>query len=275
MLKQRVVTAVVMLLVLAIAAALGTTAFLALTAAVLGVACFEWLRLAGLGAPWPVILGTAFALLAFGGAWFGTLTGAAANIALFLSGAIWLVIALLLFRHEASGARLPRWLIVIACPLLLATAWVGFARLLGGGYVFLVSALALVWVADIAAYFAGRAFGKRKLAPRISPGKTWAGVGGAVIAVLALAAVVSFSVPQQPIFSTRVAQHWGIGAMMIALLILVALSIVGDLFESLLKRQAGVKDSSGLLPGHGGVFDRIDALLPVLPIAALISTGFR
>src|SRR5262245_32732625 len=120
MLKQRVVTAVVMLLVLAIAAALGTTAFLALTAAVLGVACFEWLRLAGLGAPWPVILGTAFALLAFGGAWFGTLTGAAANIALFLSGAIWLVIALLLFRHEASGARLPRWLIMIACPLLLA-----------------------------------------------------------------------------------------------------------------------------------------------------------
>jgi phosphatidate cytidylyltransferase len=275
MLKQRVITAVALLLLLAVAAALGPTAFLALTAALLGAACFEWLRLAGLAPPWPVLFGAAFTLLAFCAAWFGTLTGPVANFALLASAAVWLLIALLLFRHEASGARLPRWLILIACPLLLATAWVGFARLLAGGYVLLISALALVWIADIAAYFAGRAFGKRKLAPRISPGKTWAGVGGAVAAVMVLAAAIWVAIPQQPIFSTRVAQHWGFVAMLLALLVLVALSIVGDLFESLLKRQAGVKDSSGLLPGHGGVFDRIDALLPVLPVAALITAGWR
>ena len=273
MLAQRVVTAVVLLLVLAGAAAIGPGALLALAAVILGLACFEWLRLAGLAAPWPIVLGGLFAVLALAAAWSGTLDGAAAKWILVCAAIAWLGIATLLFRHEANGARLPRWLILAACPILLAAAWLGFLRLLAHGYLYLLSALALVWVADIAAYFAGRAFGRRKLAPRISPGKTWAGVGGAMVAVLLIAALLVATAPAHNVLSTRLAQAAGWGAMLAVMAALVALSIVGDLFESLLKRQAGVKDSSALLPGHGGVFDRIDALLPVLPVAALVSGG--
>jgi len=128
--------------------------------------------------------------------------------------------------------------------------------------------LALVWVADIAAYFSGRAFGVRKLAPRISPGKTWAGVWGAVLAVILLAEAVRWLWPLAPLWSTQLllaAPLVGIGI----LLAFVAMSIVGDLFESLVKRQAGAKDSGTVLPGHGGVWDRIDATLPTLPLAVL------
>ena len=273
MLGQRVVTAVILLLILAGAAALGHGAFLALAAAILGLACFEWLRLAGVPSPWPIAMGVLFAVLALAGAWFGTLTSGAATWLLGCAAAAWLGIAALLVLHEAKGERLPRWLVLGACPALLAAAWLGFVRLLAHGYLFLLSALALVWIADIAAYFAGRAFGRRKLAPRISPGKTWAGAGGAMLTVLVVAAVLLVLAPGLNLLSTRVAQGAGWLAMLLAMTMLVALSIVGDLFESLLKRQAGVKDSSGLLPGHGGVFDRIDALLPVLPVAALVSGG--
>ena len=273
MLAQRVITAVVLLLILAGAAVIGPAAVLALAAVILGLACFEWLRLAGLASPWTLMLGVVFAVLALSAAWFGSLTAAAATWILVGAAAAWLGIAALLFRHEAEGARLPRWLIVSACPLLLAAAWLGFVRLLAHGYLYLLSALALVWIADIAAYFAGRAFGRRKLAPRISPGKTWAGVGGAMAAVLFIALALYLSAPAQNLLPTRLAQASGMAAMLAIMAVLVALSIAGDLFESLLKRQAGVKDSSALLPGHGGVFDRIDALLPVLPLAALVSGG--
>jgi phosphatidate cytidylyltransferase len=128
----------------------------------------------------------------------------------------------------------------------------------------LLAAMALVWVADIAAYFTGRAFGKRKLAPAISPGKTWEGVAGAVVGVMIYGAVVLNFSP--------LAGNVPLAAPLLVLLLLVltAVSVMGDLFESLLKRQAGIKDSSNLLPGHGGVLDRIDALTSTLPLAALI-----
>jgi phosphatidate cytidylyltransferase len=135
---------------------------------------------------------------------------------------------------------------------------------------FVLSLLLVVWLADIGAYFAGKALGRHKLAPSISPGKTWEGaIGGwvAVIVIGALAAATGFYAPT--VFTALVA-HLGWVRAFIALTVLVVFSVVGDLFESLLKRQAGVKDSSGLLPGHGGVLDRIDALLPVLPIALLM-----
>jgi phosphatidate cytidylyltransferase len=133
----------------------------------------------------------------------------------------------------------------------------------------LFSVLVIVWLADTAAYFAGRAFGKRKLAPHISPGKTWAGVVGAILAVVVAAVVAQRIAPHVGLLSNRLLEALGIGGA--ALLAgLVLLSVVGDLFESLLKRQAGVKDSSHLLPGHGGVYDRVDALLPTLPLAALL-----
>ena len=134
----------------------------------------------------------------------------------------------------------------------------------------LLSSMALVWVADIAAYFVGRALGKRKLAPQISPGKSWEGAIGGAIFVVAIG-LLSATLPQfsGSLPTLLVNRFSAIGAAAL-LLILTALSVVGDLHESLLKRQAGVKDSGTSLPGHGGVLDRIDALIPVMPAALLL-----
>jgi phosphatidate cytidylyltransferase len=139
---------------------------------------------------------------------------------------------------------------------------------------YLLSVMALVWIADIGAYGCGKAFGKRKLAPSISPGKSWEGALGGAISVLVLASLsILFGGPAlADTFAVRVQATFGWAALAGILIVLVAASVVGDLFESQLKRRAGVKDSSKLLPGHGGVLDRIDALIPVLPLAALIDT---
>ncbi|ATQ76742.1 phosphatidate cytidylyltransferase [Massilia violaceinigra] len=141
--------------------------------------------------------------------------------------------------------------------------------------VYLLSVLALVWIADIGAYFSGKAFGKRKLAPSISPGKSWEGAIGGGIAVLLIASLsVLFGGPLlADTFAVALQAKLGWAGALAVLVVIVAASVVGDLFESQLKRRAGVKDSSNLLPGHGGVLDRIDALVPVLPLAALIHTG--
>jgi len=121
--------------------------------------------------------------------------------------------------------------------------------------------MALVWIADIAAYFTGRAFGRRKLAPQISPGKTWEGAYGATVGVLV------YGLAMYGLF----APSNGVSPLLLVpvLLLLTAVSIIGDLFESLLKRQAGIKDSSQLLPGHGGILDRIDSLTSTLPLVTL------
>jgi phosphatidate cytidylyltransferase len=139
--------------------------------------------------------------------------------------------------------------------------------------------LLLVWMADIAAYAAGRAFGlkftKNKLAPAISPGKSWEGAWGGMIGVLVLGvawAVADRELDAQvpSLYSRLAAAGWWL--LPIAALFLSAMSVVGDLVESLVKRSAGMKDSSNLLPGHGGVLDRVDALLPVLPLAMLLAS---
>jgi phosphatidate cytidylyltransferase len=137
---------------------------------------------------------------------------------------------------------------------------------------YLLSVMALVWIADIFAYFSGKAFGKRKLAPSISPGKSWEGAigGGIAVLVLSVLTVVSGLSWLADTFPVRLQAKFGWPATLVLLALIVAASIVGDLYESMLKRRAGVKDSSNLLPGHGGVLDRIDALVPVLPLAALI-----
>src|SRR5690606_4973316 len=132
----------------------------------------------------------------------------------------------------------------------------------------LVSMMALIWCADIAAYFTGRAIGRRKLAPSVSPGKTWEGAVGGVVAA-AVWTIGTVAIPGS--FGAVLAQYWSLPVVFILACLMAALSIIGDLFESLLKRRAGVKDSSRLLPGHGGVYDRIDALLPVAPVAILLT----
>lgn len=159
---------------------------------------------------------------------------------------------------------------------LLVLAWMALVESKAQGLNYLLSVFCLVWGADIGAYFGGRAFGKHKLAPSISPGKSWEGVVAGMVAVLLLAcgwlvADQQLGVDSPSLYSRL---QWGLGVpgMVLALLALAGLSVVGDLFESLIKRQAGAKDSSQLLPGHGGVLDRIDALLPVLPVSLAVMT---
>ncbi len=138
------------------------------------------------------------------------------------------------------------------------------------GPVALLAAMAIVWIADIAAYFVGRAIGRRKLAPSISPGKSWEGAIGGCFAVVVAGLVAAAAPALGQALPARLVAVWSPLGAAIALAALVALSIVGDLHESLLKRQAGVKDSGTLLPGHGGVLDRIDALVPAMPAAMLL-----
>ena len=139
---------------------------------------------------------------------------------------------------------------------------------------FLLSVLAIVWSADIFAYVCGKTFGKNKLAPTISPGKSWEGaIGGGIVTLILAALTVLFGGEALAnTFAVQVQTSFGWLGLFAILILIVAASIVGDLFESQLKRRAGMKDSSNLLPGHGGVLDRIDALVPVLPLAALAAT---
>jgi len=269
MLRTRVLTAIVLLLALAGAAAISLQALIALGAVFVGVALFEWWRLSGVSAR---VALPASALAALAGFFLQLedlgpsprmLTALCA-----VSCTLWLCIGILLVRAQRETLPMNRSLLVAGALLLGGVAWFALVDLLHRGIVWTLSVLALVWIADIAAYFFGRAFGVRKLASRISPGKTWAGVWGAVLSVGVLAEALRWLWPQGPLWSTRLliaAPVYGIGI----LLAFVALSIVGDLFESLVKRQAGAKDSGNILPGHGGVWDRIDATLPTLPLAVL------
>ena len=152
----------------------------------------------------------------------------------------------------------------------LGAAWLATVQLHGRfGVWFLLSVLALVWVADICAYFAGRALGKRKLAPTISPGKSWAGVYGGLLGTCVFSLICAYLIPISNYYSSLVA-HQHVLLMIAVVLGLTAMSVVGDLVESLMKRSMGMKDSSQLLPGHGGVLDRIDGLIPVLPMAVAV-----
>jgi phosphatidate cytidylyltransferase len=148
--------------------------------------------------------------------------------------------------------------------LLIVPTWAAMVALQDRNPWWLFGAMALVWVADIAAFFAGRAYGRHKLAPAISPGKTWEGVAGAVVGVVVYGAAAAMVAGLAPLDHLRWAP---------LLVALTGLSIVGDLFESMIKRQAGAKDSSMLLPGHGGFLDRLDSQTSTLPLATLILLG--
>ena len=270
MLKQRVITAVLLLAGLAAALWAGPTASAAAISLLLAAAAFEWLRLAQLAHPVAVTLAAGLAGILFAVDYFGVATPAITRIISASALVVWVGLALVLLQAERAELRIAPAISTLLCVVLLGGAMLGAMFLLRRGVTLLVSALAIVWVADTAAYFAGRRWGRIKLAPKISPGKTWAGVGGAIIAVLALALVALLALPHVALFSSMVLTWLPMPLGLLVLALLVPLSIVGDLFESLLKRQAGAKDSGRLLPGHGGVLDRIDALLPVLPAAALL-----
>jgi phosphatidate cytidylyltransferase len=237
--------------------------FAALIGAVLAAGGYEWGKLARL-APRAALGYGAAALLAY-----GTLAWTLAplriadrpELALFAAAsAFWLLAAPAWLRRGMQGAPRPALLaagLVVLVPTGLAAVTLPPQRLL--------LVLGLIWIADTAAYLAGRAFGRRRLAPHISPGKTWEGAAGGAVATLIYAIICAL--PGAPLGGSVSGGAWL--PYLAATLLLCAVSIVGDLFESALKRQAGAKDSGALLPGHGGVLDRIDSATSTLPIAAL------
>jgi phosphatidate cytidylyltransferase len=280
-LKQRVITALVLLAVLLPAVFAASPWPFAVLAAVFMVAgAWEWGRLNEASGPAAVGLAAVCAVGCGASAMAGWPEQPPSGLWVVGAGAWMLAGTVMLARGESAWRAIPRGLRWTGGVAALWLAWmaVAHARLLGVN--FLLSVLALVWAADIAAYFAGRAFGmklfSRRLAPSISPGKTWEGALGGALGVLALAAVWiavdrTFSVAD-PSFYTRIAQLRP-EVLIWALPLLTVMSVVGDLVESMVKRSAGAKDSSGLLPGHGGVLDRVDALLPTLPLALMIYEG--
>jgi len=268
MLKLRVITAVVLLVLFLLALfALPVSGWTALVVAVVAQGAAEWSRLSKFTGSRAYIFWALTLVMMLALVWFDAGHPAEQQILMHLlvyaaSALLWLIIV-------------PTWLMMgwkVERPSLMAL--VGWALLIPTGLAMmdmrafdpspwvLLFVMGLVAAADISAYFAGRKFGKNKLAPSISPGKTWEGVAGAMLGVSVYVVLVwSFS----PYFSQRellpvllLASWWWVG-----------LAVIGDLFESAIKRQAGVKDSGALLPGHGGLLDRIDALTSTLPLAAL------
>jgi phosphatidate cytidylyltransferase len=277
MLKQRVITALLMLAVLLPALFYPSPEpFCALTLLLIVAACWEWARLNGCSSVQGWGLGVAVgACLAL--SWWQVGFDEPLSF-LWKAGALWwlLLTPLLLYRGVAGWGRLAAGLRLWGGLAVIALAWWAMAQARYMGIDMLLSVLLLVWMADVAAYFGGKAFGRRKLAPNISPGKSWAGVYSGLLGVLLLGLAWVWVAPPDtdPVAHSLYAHLWTLGpvAMVLGLVLLTAMSVSGDLIESLVKRSAGVKDSSALLPGHGGVLDRVDALLPVLPVAMMLVT---
>jgi len=273
MLKTRVITAVLLLVLLLGVLFSGSYPAVAVVVTVFfGAAVWEAFRLFRNKA---AVVVAAFWAAAFAYTFFFNNGLSQAKLWLMLGVAIWLLrftpsLKLGLPAPEGFG----NMMLSMVYAVTLVACFVAILVLFNVSPVFLLSAMAIVWVADIGAYFAGKAFGKRKLAPSISPGKSWEGAIGGWIAVLVLASASILAAGAVPLldqtFAVALVSKHGWVLTLLILTVLVAASIVGDLFESQLKRRAGMKDSSNLLPGHGGVLDRIDALVPVLPIAALL-----
>ena len=278
MLRQRVITAVALLALLLPALFVRSPLpFALLTLLLISAAGWEWARLNGVTAKVSA-LASGLLLAGLCGASLPQLAQVGQSATLWWLGlGVWVLGGGFALQQGPAGwPRLPaalRWALGLAG---LWLAWLALAQARTIGINFLLSVMCVVWAADIAAYFTGRAFGRNKLAPTISPGKSWEGVYGGVAGVILLAlgwlALESRLSFDSPSIFLLLQQRQGWGGLLLAALLLAALSVVGDLFESLVKRAAGAKDSSALLPGHGGVLDRVDALLPVLPAAlALIS----
>jgi phosphatidate cytidylyltransferase len=256
MLKARVHTAIFLVigfLALLFLASNDVWAFVTLIATL--IATWEWGKLIGLT---PIQNQLLIVTTAIAGFVLNATRGYAANdVAIMsllgLSVVFWLLCAPLWLTSLKKVNN--RFFMALLGIVLMLAMWLGLITLHLKGAVVILLLLATIWLADSAAYFAGKKFGNRKLAPNVSPGKTWEGVIGALIAVTFYGAIICY------VFAIDV-------YLIIFLWLLVALSIIGDLLESLLKRQAGVKDSSDLLPGHGGVLDRIDGVLPTVSFTA-------
>ncbi len=278
MLGQRVITAVALLaLLLPALFAESLVPFALLTVLMISAAGWEWGRLNGLSMGMSLALGAAVGatcVLAWRAGW----ATAAPPAAWWVACGCWVLGGSAALRAgPAAWPRLSRGARLWVGWLVLSVAWLALAAAKSRGVGFILSALCLVWMADIAAYFGGRAFGRRKLAPSISPGKSWEGVWSGMVGVGLLsvgwmaAESAGFLVGPPSLFLVIRGNMGWIG-LLLAIVFLCALSVMGDLVESLAKRAVGAKDSSRLLPGHGGVLDRVDALLPALPAAMALAS---
>ena len=264
MLYQRVLTALLLTPLAIIAILLPSTPWFALIGAVVFAGALEeWSRLAGVQsaaarAGWLALGVIVFALL-----W---MIHTVATPLILVIGVIWWLVAGAWLRHFAFAAaptRENRAIKLLAGVFVVFPAWIALIALHGRephGHWWTLLALVIVWAADIGAYFAGRTFGKRKLAPQISPGKTRAGAYGALVAGTAVCLLGGWWL------GVRDAGLIGLGVLAV---VTVIASIAGDLFESLMKRHAGVKDSGSIFPGHGGLLDRLDSVFAALPVFAL------
>ena len=284
MLKLRVITAVILLAILVPVLFVPVSwPFVLLTLWMVSCAAWEWGRLNHLSSGVSIaVMGVPVAVLSGLTLWLtqnGTTSMLPASAA---GGAVmvaWVGFSLLILRGGIEGwSKWPRVLRLLLGIVIMCLAWWSMydAWLMGINY--LLSIFCLVWTADIAAYFGGKRFGKRKLAPNVSPNKSWEGVwsglsGVALLGVAWLFADMHFQSLHPSVF-TVMYQHVGIIGLILGCFFLAAMSVTGDLVESLIKRSVGAKDSSQLLPGHGGVLDRIDALLPVFPLAWALTHCF-
>ncbi|MDV2077668.1 phosphatidate cytidylyltransferase [Marinobacter xestospongiae] len=266
MLKTRIITALI-LAPIAIGGIffLPPLGFALFTGLIIAIGAWEWANMAGLTSQaarfgYAAVVAAVLYLLYQPLAWVNW-------VAL-----VWWGICLLLVRSYPKGTDWwsPVPVRALMGVLVLVPAWVGLNQLRNGDVEFgrldnnllvILYVFCIVWVADIGAYFAGRAFGKAKLAPQVSPGKSWAGVWGGLAAVAALATLCSLAAEATLMEGSL---------LVIASLLTGAISVLGDLLESMLKRHRGIKDSSQLLPGHGGIMDRIDSLTAAIPVFALL-----
>ncbi len=272
MLLTRVITAVVLLLILVAAAFFGDHALNAVLAIAYGITLAEWLRLAKV----PSVLGNGLAALIAGvgaGLAYGEpdadVFGKGFLMLELAVACVWLALTAVCYNARAVGFRTQRGVCIAMAFVVTTSTWLAvwyFLRL--GSWPLLISVFMIVWLADACAYFAGRLWGKRRMAPAISPKKSWEGALGGLVSVVAVTLAAYVWLPHEMVATSLILDKagWVAGSLMIV--VLVAVSIAGDLFESSLKRQAGVKDSGRLLPGHGGFYDRLDSSLAVLPTAA-------
>ena len=266
MLKQRIITAIILfVLLMAALFAAPTMVWQLLVLAIVWQSSVEWARLSHISGLPAHAYCVSLTLVMIGVLWLDTsLTNDGQtylHLAFYALAILLWVFVVPTWLIASWKPKMPLFMGTIGLVLILPTA-LAMLDLRAYNPWALLFAMSMVWMADTSAYFAGRRFGKTKLAPAISPGKTWEGVYGALVAVTAYVLVCwaagLFSIYQNFFPGMIVAAWWWVG-----------LSVIGDLFESAIKRQAGVKDSGALLPGHGGLLDRIDALTSTLPFAGL------
>lgn len=285
MLKQRVITAIVLLIVLIGAYMAGPVVLSGVMAIGFTVALWEWLKLAGINtkasALVAAVLGVGMSSLTYfayqeiasgmegSAALLGTLSSAFIYYILFIT-LLWIGISIRVFFARHTGMKVAPVMVALSGIFFVPAAWLSFVGMYATfGISMILSLLVIVWVADIMAYFTGMAFGKHRMSPAISPKKSWEGAAGGMLSVILLGYAAAYFMPGVDTIPSVVINACGAGVWAVVAFFLVVLSIIGDLYESALKRQAGIKDSSNLLPGHGGFYDRMDALMPTLPAGFL------